>query len=74
MSAGLFAFVLAITTTLLNAAIFVGQLPSSVIARSADTNSSKFLDDDDFVDGLRKLVRKTVRDYCTVGKREAIDC
>jgi hypothetical protein len=28
----------------------------------------------DFVDGLARLVRKTVRDYCTVGQRGGIDC
>jgi hypothetical protein len=71
---GIFAFVLAISTTLLNAAVFVGQLSTPVSARSAETSASKLLDNDDFMDGLRKLVRKTVRDYCTVGKRNGIDC
>jgi hypothetical protein len=71
---GILALVLALTTTLLNAAVFVGQLSTPVIARSAETNGSKLLSDDDFVDGLTKLVRKTVRSYCTVGKRNGIDC
>jgi hypothetical protein len=66
-----FACVLALITTLLNAAIFVGQLSTPASARVA---ASKLLDDDDFVDGVAKLVRKTVRDYCTVGKRNGIDC
>jgi hypothetical protein len=64
---------LALITTLLNAAIFVGQLSTPVSAR-AGSNASKLLDDDDFVDGVTKLIRKTVRDYCTVGKRNGIDC
>jgi hypothetical protein len=71
---GILALVLALTTTLLNAAVFVGQLSTPVIARGAETSGSKLLSDDDFVDGLTKLVRKTVRSYCTVGKRDAIDC
>ena len=68
------AVVLALATTLLNAAFFVGQLATPVSARAAAANGSKLLDDDDFVDRLTKLVRKTVRDYCTVGKRNGIDC
>jgi hypothetical protein len=36
--------------------------------------ASKLLDDDDFTDALSKIIRKTVRDYCTVGKRDGIDC
>jgi hypothetical protein len=71
---GIAALVLAIMTTLLNAAVFVGQLATPVSARGAETSASKLLSDDDFVDGLTKLVRKTVRDYCTVGKRGGIDC
>jgi hypothetical protein len=71
---GILALVLALTTTLLNAAVFVGQLSTPVIARSAEANGGKLLSDDDFVDGLTKLVRKTVRNYCTVGKRNGIDC
>jgi hypothetical protein len=69
-----FVCALALITTLLNAAIFVGQLSNPVSARAAGSNASKLLDDDDFVDGVSKLVRKTVRDYCTVGKRNGIDC
>ena len=68
------SFVLALTITLLNAAILVGQLSTPVSARAAATNASKLLDDEDFVDGLTKLIRKTVRSYCTVGKREGIYC
>jgi hypothetical protein len=56
------------------AAVFVGQLSTPASARVAENNASKLLSDDDFVDGLTKLVRKTVRDYCTVGKRGGIDC
>jgi hypothetical protein len=36
--------------------------------------ASRLLDDDDFTDGLTRIIRKTVRDYCTVGKRNGIDC
>ena len=68
------SFVLALTITLLNAAILVGQLSTPVRARAAATNASKLLDDEDFVNGLTKLIRKTVRSYCTVGKREGINC
>lgn len=68
------AFVLAVTTTLINTAIFVGQFSTPASARVSGTNSSKLLDDEDFVDGLTKLVRKNVRSYCTVGKRNGIDC
>jgi hypothetical protein len=70
----IFVCALALITTVLNAAIFVGQLSSPVSARAAGSNASKLLDDDDFVEGVSKLVRKTVRDYCTVGKRDGIDC
>jgi hypothetical protein len=70
----IFVCALALLTTVLNAAIFVGQLSSPVSARAAGSNASKLLDDDDFVEGVSKLVRKTVRDYCTVGKRDGIDC
>jgi hypothetical protein len=65
--------VLALTTTLLNVAFFVGQMSTPATAR-AGANASKLLDDDDFTDGLTKIIRKTVRDYCTVGKRNGIDC
>jgi len=65
--------VLGLATTLLNLAILVGQISTPATAR-AGTSASKFLDDDDFTDGLTKIIRKTVRDCCTVGKRSAIDC
>jgi hypothetical protein len=62
--------VIALATTLLNLAILAGQVSTQAAARGA----SKLLDDDDFTDGLTKIIRKTVRDYCTVGKRNGIDC
>jgi hypothetical protein len=65
--------VLGLTITLLNLAIFVGHFSTPATAR-AGTNVSKLLDDEDFTDRLTKIVRKTVRDYCTVGKRNTIDC
>jgi hypothetical protein len=65
--------VLGLATTLLNLAILVGQISTPAAAR-AETSANKLLDDDDFTDGLTKIIRKTVRDYCTVGKRNAIDC
>jgi hypothetical protein len=68
------ALVVSIITTLTNAAIFVGQFSTSANARSAGTTASKLLDDDDFTAGLTKLIRKTVRDYCSVGKKDHIDC
>ena len=68
------AVVLAVTTTLINAAVLVGQFSTPASARASGTSSSKLLEDEDFVDGLTKLVRKTVRNYCTVGKRNGIDC
>jgi hypothetical protein len=68
------ALVVSMITTLTNAAIFVGQFSTSANARSAGTTASKLLDDDDFTAGLTKLIRKTVRDYCSVGKKEHIDC
>ncbi len=71
---GYVALAAALAATLLNAAVFVGQLSTPVSARAAEGKASKLLGDDDFVDGLTKLVRKTVRDYCTVGKRNSIDC
>jgi hypothetical protein len=58
--------------TLINGLIFVSQLSSSVNAASA--SARKILDDDDFIAGLTKIIRKTVRDYCTVGKRNGLDC
>jgi hypothetical protein len=66
------AFILCLIVTLLNAAVLIGQLSSPVSARSASTN--KLLEDDDFLAGLSKIIRKTVRDYCTVGKRQSLDC
>jgi hypothetical protein len=42
------------------------------LSRGGDVG--KLLDDDDFTDGLTKIIRMTVRDYCTVGKRDGIDC
>jgi hypothetical protein len=66
------AFILCLATTLLNAAVFLGQASIPATARSAST--TKLLDDDDFLAGLTKIIRKTVRDYCTVGKKESIDC
>jgi hypothetical protein len=59
--------------TLLNLAILAGQISTPAAARGA-SNASKLLDDDDFTDGLTRLIRKTVREYCTVGKRNGIDC
>jgi hypothetical protein len=64
--------VFGLTLTLLNLAILAGQISAPASARSA--GASKLLDDEDFTDGLTKVIRKTVRDYCTVGKRESIDC
>jgi hypothetical protein len=65
--------VLSLATTLVNLAIFVGHIATPANAR-AGINASRFLDDDDFTEGLTKIIRKTVRDYCTVGKRNGIDC
>ena len=62
-----------LTMTLLNLAILAGQISTSATARGA-TNVSKLFDDDDFTAGLTRIIRKTVRDYCTVGKRDGIDC
>jgi hypothetical protein len=61
----------ALATTLLNLVILAGQIttPASALA-----GAGKLLDDEDFTDGLTKIIRKTVRDYCTVGKRSSIDC
>ena len=63
-----------VITTLMKAAIFVGQFSTSANARAAGTVASRLLDDDDFTAGLTKLIRKTVRDYCSVGKKDQIDC
>ena len=62
-----------VATTLLNLAFLAGQMSTPAAARGT-TNASKLLDDDDFTDRLTKVIRKTVRDYCTVGKRNGIDC
>ena len=59
--------------TLVNLAILAGQTSTPATARAPGI-ASKLLDDDDFTDGLTKIIRKTVRDYCTVGKRDGIDC
>jgi hypothetical protein len=64
---------LCLATTLLNLAILAGQISTPATARAA-SSATKLLDDDDFISGLTKIIRKTVRDYCTVGKRTAIDC
>jgi hypothetical protein len=64
---------LGLTTTLVNLAIFAGHIATPAIARTG-INASRLLDDEDFTDGLTKIIRKTVRDYCTVGKRNGIDC
>ena len=62
--------ILALTTTLVN--LTIGQISTPAAARAA--GASKLLDDDDFTQGLTRMIRKTVRDYCTVGKRDGIDC
>jgi hypothetical protein len=75
MSAKCAVLVLAIglALTLVNLAFLAGQISTPASARGP-SNASKLLDDDDFTDGLTKIIRKTVRDYCTVGKRDGIDC
>ena len=65
------AFALTLVMTVINGLIFVSQLSSPVNAASA---ARKILDDDDFVAGLTKIIRKTVRDYCSVGKKNDLDC
>jgi hypothetical protein len=65
--------VLGLATTLLNLALLVVQISTPATARGA-VNASGLLGDDDFTNGLTKIIRKTVRDYCTVGKRNRIDC
>jgi hypothetical protein len=62
-----------LATTLLNLAFLAAQMSTPAAARGT-SNASKLLDDDDFTDGLTRIIRKTVRDYCTVGKRNGIDC
>jgi hypothetical protein len=66
-------FVLGLTTTFVNLAILADYISTPATAR-AGINASQLLDDDDFTDGLTKIIRKTVRNYCTVGKRNGIDC
>ena len=63
---------LGLTTTLVHLAIWLAA-SQHLLARSG-INPSQLLDDDDFKGGLKKMIRKTVRDYCTVGKRNGIDC
>jgi hypothetical protein len=65
--------IVGLTTTLLNLMILIGHLSTPATAR-AGTGASKLLDDEDFQEGLSKIIRKTVRTYCTVSKREGIDC
>jgi hypothetical protein len=64
--------ILALTTTLVNLTILVGQISTPAAAGAA--GASKFLEDEAFTQGLTRIIRKTVRDYCTVGKRDGIDC
>lgn len=64
---------LGLTTTLVNLVSLAGRISTPAIAR-AGINASQLLDDDRFTEGLTKIIRKTVRDYCTVGKRNGIDC
>ena len=63
--------ILGLATTLLNLAILAGQLTTPASARAG---AGGLLDDEAFSDRLTKIIRKTVRDYCTVGKRSSIDC
>ena len=65
--------ILGLATTLLNLAILAGQIATPASAR-AGAGAGKLLNDEDFTDGLTKIIRKTVRDYCKVGKRSSIDC
>ena len=65
--------IVGITTTLLNLMMLMGRFSTPAAARAA-TGASKLLDDEDFQDGLTKIIRKTVRTYCTVNKREGVDC
>jgi hypothetical protein len=64
--------ILALATTMVNLTILAGQISTPAAARAA--SASKLLDDDEFAQGLTRIIRKTVRDYCTVGKRDGIDC
>jgi hypothetical protein len=65
--------VVGVTTTLINLAILVSQVSTPATAR-AGTSADKLLEDEDFTDGLTKFIRKSVRTYCTVGKKGGIDC
>jgi hypothetical protein len=56
----------------LNLAIWIAQISTPATAR-AGTSANQLLNNEDFTDGLTKITRKTVRDYC-VGKRNGIDC
>ena len=49
---------------------------SAVLSPTVNAASAarKILDDDDFIAGLTKIIRKTVRDYCSVGKKSELDC
>jgi hypothetical protein len=62
-----------LTMTVLNLMILISQLSSTATAKPG-ASAGKLLDDEDFRDGLTTLIRKTVRSYCTVGKRQGIDC
>jgi hypothetical protein len=65
------AFALTLVMTFINGLIFVHQLSSPLNAAPA---ARKILDDDDFLTALTKIIRKTVRDYCSVGKKNELDC
>ena len=67
------ALAIGVAATLLNLAFLARQMSTPAAARST-TNAARLLDDDDFTGGLTKIIRRTVRDYCTVGKRNGIDC
>jgi hypothetical protein len=69
---GFLVVIFALTTTLVNLAILAGQISTPAAARAA--GAGKLFDDDDFAQGLTRFIRKTVRDYCTVGKKDSIDC
>jgi hypothetical protein len=64
--------IVSLTTTFLNLIVLMGH-GSPATARAA-SSPNKLLEDEDFQDGLMKIIRKTVRTYCTVGRRESIDC
>ncbi len=64
---------LGLTTTFLNLAIWIAQISTPATAR-AGTSANQLLNKEDFTNGLTKIIRKTVRDCYTVGKRNGIDC